>query len=135
MREQNMTTLTNSCCRKEILFVCLRLLEINHKSFLLKPKKHEALLDSRFLERITGHSIAENILQVLEMHTIYIKNCRGQAYDTTASMSSSGTGVEAYIKKKVPDAEFQGCCLHSLNLVICRSSQIQAVRNMMDSYQ
>ena len=120
---------------KEILSVCLRLLEIDHKSFHVKPKKHEVLLDFHFLERITGQSIAENILQVLEMHKIYIKNCRGQAYDTTASMSSSGTGVQAHIKKRAPDAEFQGCCLHSLNLVICHSSQIQAVRNMMDSCQ
>ena len=101
----------------------------------MKPKKHEVLLDFRFLERITGQSIAENILQVLEMHKIDIENCRGQAYDTTASMSSFGAGVQAHIKKGAPDAEFQGCCLHSLNLVICHSSQIQAVRNMMDSCQ
>ena len=50
-------------------------------------------------------------------------------------MSSSGTGVQAHIKKHAPDAEFQGCCLHSLNLAICHSSQIQAVRNMIDSCQ
>ena len=71
----------------------------------------------------------------MEFHNINIKDCRGQAYDTTASMSSSDTGVQAHIKKHAPDAEFQGCCLHSLNLAICHSSQIQAVRNMMDSCQ
>ena len=46
------------------------------------------------------------------------KNCQGQAYDTTASMSSSTSGAQAHIKENVPDTEFQGCCLHSLNLEI-----------------
>lgn len=74
-------------------------------------------------------------MKVLESHNIDIKNCQGQAYDTVAFMSCSCTGVQAHIKKHAPDAEFQGCCLHSLNLVICHSLQIQAVRNRMDSCQ
>ena len=61
---------------KEILSVCLHLLEIDHKNFHVKPNKHEALLDFRFLQRITGQSIAENILEVLELHNIDIRNCR-----------------------------------------------------------
>ena len=104
------------------LSVCLRFLEIDNKNFDTKPKKHEVLLDFWFLERITGQCIAENIMKVLEIHNNDIKNCWGQAYDTTTSMSSCGTGVQAHIKKHAPDAEFQGHCLHSLNLVM--SSQI-----------
>ena len=49
---------------KEILSVCLRFLEIDHRNFNVKPKKHEVLLDFRFLERITGRCIAENIVKV-----------------------------------------------------------------------
>ena len=94
----------------------------------MKSRKHEVLLDFHFLHRIIGKSIAEGIEQVLEKHCIDIANCQGQAYDTTASKRSSSTGVQTHIKRKVPDAEFQGCCLHSLNLVICHSSQIQAVK-------
>ena len=30
------------------------------------------------------------------------------------------------------DAEYQGCCLHSLNLVICHACQIKSIQNMMD---
>ena len=115
--------------------VCLRFLQIDHKNLGVLPKKHEALLDFHFLERITGKSIAEGILKVLESHKIDIHNCRGQAYDTTASMSSSKCGVQAHIKKMAPDADYQGCVLHSLNLVICNSSKIQAIRNMIDSCQ
>ena len=67
------------------------------------------------MNRITGESIAEGIIKVLENHQFDIRNCRGQAYDTTASMSSSRTGVQAYVRKNAPDAEdYQGCCLHSL---------------------
>lgn len=64
---------------KEILSVCLRLLEIDNVNFQVKPKKHELLLDFSFLQRITGQSIAQSILSVLEKHGIDIKSCRGQA--------------------------------------------------------
>ena len=46
---------------KEILSVFLQFLEIDHNNFYVKPVKHEVLLDFRFLERITGQCIAENI--------------------------------------------------------------------------
>ncbi|XP_062501846.1 uncharacterized protein LOC134178950 [Corticium candelabrum] len=130
-----------SCSRRGYIswardIVCLlRFLEVQKGNFELKPKKHEVLLDFAFLQRITGESIAQGILCVLEKHKIDIRNCRGQAYDTTSSMSSSSVGVQAHIKRVAPDADYQGCCLHSLNLVICKSSQIAAIRNMFDSCQ
>lgn len=113
---------------KEILAVCLRFLEIDHSDFQVKPKKHKAQLDFSFLTRITGKSIAEGILNVLESHDIDVQNCRGQAYDTTAFMSSSKSGVQAHIKESAPDADYQECCLHSLNLVICNSTKIVYVQ-------
>ena len=119
---------------KEILAVCVRFLEVDHTDFQTKPHKHEALVDFCFLTRITGESIAEGILKVLENHQINIKNCRGQAYDTS-SMSSPRAGVQSHIKEHAPDADYQGCCLHSLNLVICSSTKISAIRNMFDSCQ
>ena len=109
---------------KEILSVCLSFLEIDYAKFHIKPKKHEVLLDVHFLQRITGKSIAEGILQVLQKHEIDIKNYRREAYDTTASMNSSTSGVQAHITENAPDAEFQGYCLHSLNLIICHCSKI-----------
>lgn len=120
---------------KEILAVCLRFLEIDHSNYQLKPQKHEVLLDFAFLNRITGKSIAEKIIEILAKHDISIANCKGQAYDTTASMSSGRCGVQSFIKEKAPYASFQGCCLHSLNLVICKSTRITSVRNMLDSCQ
>ena len=117
---------------KEILSVCLRFLQVDPPNFRVKPEKHEVLLDFHFLERITGQAIAKGILDVLETHAIDVKNCRGQAYDTTASMSSSRTSGQSHIKRVSPDADYQGCCLYSLNLVICCSSQITSMKNMID---
>ena len=119
---------------KEILSVCLRFLEVD-SSHQVKPKKHEVLLDFAYLQRITGESISKSILEVLKTRRIDIKSCRGQAYNTTSSMGSPTAGVQAHIKKEAPDADYQGCCLHSLNLVICKASAIMYVRNMFDSCQ
>ena len=105
---------------KEILSVCIRFLEVDSTHYQVKPKKHEVLLDFAYLHRITGEAISKSILEVLKNHRIDINKCRGQACDTTSSMSSPNAGVQAYIKKEAPDADYQGCCLHSLNLVICQ---------------
>ena len=40
------------------------------------------------LTRTAGSAIATAIKNSLHKHTIDIRNCRGQAYDTTASMNS-----------------------------------------------
>ena len=62
--------------KKEILAVCLQLLEIDHSNFQVKPQRHEALLDLSFLTKIAGRSIADGILNPM----IYdVQNCRGQA--------------------------------------------------------
>ena len=117
---------------KEILSVCLCFLEVRTNTEFF-AKKHEVLLDFHFLKRITGEKIAEGILKVLECHEINVTKCRGQAYDTTASMSSSRSGVQAHIQKFPPDAIYQGCVLHSLNLLIWKSSKISSIRIMIDS--
>ena len=116
----------------EILSVCLRFLEVRTNTEFV-AKKHEVLLDFHFLERITGEKIAEAILKVLECHEIDVTKSHGQAYDTTASMSSSRSAVKAHIQKFTPDAIYQGCILHTLNLVICNSSKISSIRNMIDN--
>ncbi|KAG1682109.1 hypothetical protein GQR58_011307 [Nymphon striatum] len=58
---------------------------------------------------------------------IDVANCCGQAYDTTASMSSDKKGVQGTI------AEFHDCVLQSLNIVICHACKIKSIQNMMDS--
>ena len=109
--------------------MCLRLLDFADPT---NPIQREVLLDLCDLPRTTGSVIAATIRESLERQKVDIANCRGQAYDTTASMSSNKKGVQAEIAKHAPDAEYQGCCLHSLNLVICHACQIKSIQNMMD---
>ena len=82
----------------------------------MKPQKHEVLMAVTDLDRITGEAIALTIQKSLNELKINLADCRGQAYNTTGSMSSDKKGVQAHIQKIAPDAEYQGCCLHSLTL-------------------
>jgi len=66
-----------------------------------------------YLTKTTGSAIAIAIRNSLQKHTIDIRNCHGQAYDTTASMSSDKKGVQAELAKDAPDAEYQGTLLPS----------------------
>ena len=115
---------------REVLSVCLRLLDLENPQ---NPVQREVLIDLCDLARTTGAVIASTIRNSLERNKINIEHCCGQAYDTTSSMSSDKKGVQAEISKYAPDAEYQGCCLHSLNLVICHACKIQSIQNMMDS--
>jgi len=50
-------------------------------------------------ERITRESIALAIRNALEEERININDCKGQTYDTTASMSSNRKGFQTFFKK------------------------------------
>ena len=81
----------------------------------------------------TGAAITTAILNSVQKHAIDITSCRGEAYYANASMSSDKKGVQAEIARCAPDAKYQGCCLHSINLVICHACKIKSTQNMMDS--
>lgn len=116
---------------REILSVCLRFLDFVEDP--CRPMKREVLIDLCDLTRTTGNAIATALTESLKKHKIDIANCRGQAYDTTSSMSSSKRGVQAEIAKCAPDANYQGCCLHALNLAICHACEIRPIQNIMNS--
>ena len=99
----------------------------------MKPQKREVLMAVTGLDRITDEITALTIQKSLNELKINLADCRWQAYGTAGSMSSDKMGVQAHIQKIAPDAEYQGCCLHSVNLVICHACKIVSIRNMMDS--
>lgn len=115
----------------EVLSVCLCLLDLIADPS--NPIKHKVLIDMCDLTRTTRSAIATAIRNSFQKRAIDIRNCRGQVYDTTASMSSDKEGVQAELAKDAPDAEYQGCCLHLINLVICHASKINSIQNMTDS--
>ena len=112
--------------------VCLRLLHLIADP--CNSTKSMVLIDVFELTKTTGSAIATVIRKSLQKHAIDIRNCCGQAFDRTASMSSDKKGVQAELAKDAPDAEYQGCCLHSINLVICNTAyKINSIQSMMDS--
>ena len=111
-----------------MLSVCLRLLD-----FIADPSnpiKREVLIDMCDLPRTTGLAIATAVRNSLQKHKIDIKNCRGQAYDTTASVRSDRKRVQAEIANYAPVAEYHH---PSINLVICHACKMKSIQNMMDS--
>ena len=118
--------------RREILSVCLRFLDFVEDP--CQPIKREVLIDFCDLKRTTGMAIATALTESLKKHKIDIANCRGQAYDTTSSMSSRKNGAQAEIAKCAPDTDYQGCCLPALNLAICHHAcKVRPIKNLMDS--
>ena len=115
-----------------MLSVCLRLLDFIPDPF--NPIKREVLIDMCDLPGTTGAAITTAILNSLQKHAIDITNCREEAAYTNASMNSDEKGVQAEIARCAPDAEYQGCCLLSINLVICHARKIKSIQNMMDSF-
>lgn len=107
---------------REVLSVCPQLLDFIADPF--NPIKREVLIDMSDLPGTTGVAITTAILNSVQKHAIDITNCRGETYYANASMSSDKKGVQAEIARCVPDAEYQGCCLLSINLVICLLSVI-----------
>lgn len=110
--------------------ICLGCLDIRAPS---EPKKRECLLDVYHLDRTIGVAISAAILESLKDNAIDISQCHGQAYNTTASMSSDNVRVQSEILKHAPDVGFHGCCLYSLNLVICYACNISSIQNIMNS--
>ena len=56
------------------------------------------------------------------------RNVRGQAYDTTAAMSSENRGLQGLFRKDIPNAVYTPCNSHKLNLVIASSSKLPQIR-------
>ena len=76
---------------KEILLLCLRYLNINHKSGATVIE--ETFLDSSHIQdRPTGSFIRNHILTFFVDHGFNVKDCRGKACDGAAAMSSQTKG-------------------------------------------
>ena len=78
----------------------------------------------------TGVELAETILQVLRDEGVVVSNMRGQGYGGCASMTGIHKGVQAEIKRIVPQALFFHYASHCLNLVLAHS--VKNTRNQFD---
>jgi hypothetical protein len=69
------------------------------------------------IDRHTGESLRDHILQTLKDLNIDIQNYRGQSYDNAANMSGKYSGLQSRIKEENRLADYVPCAAHSLNLV------------------
>ncbi|KAH9360794.1 hypothetical protein HPB48_002844 [Haemaphysalis longicornis] len=60
----------------------------------------EARFDVAELQRTTGASIAEAVVDSLSMHQLDVTSVRGQSYDGASSMSSARAGTQRCIREK-----------------------------------
>jgi len=119
---------TDSCGNQEILSFCLTFLDDN----LTKPKIKEVFIDFCYLQRTTGHAVANALFDLLKKHGLNIQNVRGLSFDGASSMSGERFGAQAIIRMKNPLALYTHCRSHVLNLAIAHSCSIQVLRNMID---
>ena len=80
---------------------------------------------------LTGEHLARTLVQLIAQFDLRIEKLRGQGYDGAASMSGRNEGVQAHILKLAPLALYTHCVSHCLNLVVCKSSTIPSIRNML----
>ena len=98
-----------------VLSVCTRLFDF--RSDWSNPCKREFLLALYDLCS-KGEAILKEIRETLLKHKINIADPIGQTYDTKALVTSGKKDVQAEIIRFAPNADYEGCFLHSLNLVI-----------------
>ena len=120
---------TERFTNKEVLLVCLRYLT----SMDGEPKVEETFFQSVHMKgRTSGKNLGQNIVEVLKSNELVMADCRGQAYDGAAAMSSDRCGAQAEVRKEAPNAAYTHCRSHVINLAIVAACKNQSITNMMD---
>ena len=119
---------TDDIANQQIFSLCIRYIDygINNS---LSPKIRENFIDFCHVDRGTADAIVKAILTCLNRSKLQKEYVRGQAYDTTSSMSSEANGVQAKFRTLVPAAIYSPCNSHKLNLAIASASKLVPIRN------
>jgi hypothetical protein len=118
---------TDDIANRQIFSLCIRYLQYSNMDCL--PEIHEDYIDFAFVERATADHLLAVLKQCLERCGLDLNQVRGQAYDTTSSMSSDANGLQAKFRNLVPSAVYCPCNSHKLNLVIASASKLQQIGN------
>lgn len=108
---------TRDISKVDQLTLCLRYVTPNGDQLVLR----ENFLSFCPVTSKTGAALAEAIMRVLRDEGVAIENMRGQGYDGCSSMRGIYNGVQAEIKKIVPQALYFHCASHCLNLALAHS--------------
>ncbi|KAK5649293.1 hypothetical protein RI129_000322 [Pyrocoelia pectoralis] len=80
---------------------------------------------------MSGKGIGEVIMRKLREFGIDTDNLYGQGYDGASAMSGAFSGVQALVRKEVPNALYVHCSSHSLSLAISDSCSLPLIKNCM----
>ena len=81
------------------------------------------------MERITGKTLADAIIQCLATWGLPIQYLGGQCYDGASTMAGARSGCSAIIREVAPLAVYHHCAAHRLKLTIVSACQISAFKN------
>jgi hypothetical protein len=115
--------------RKEQIALCVRFWDEN------KHAVREEFLGYVEAKKTTGEQLAETFIENLQNLQIHVNKMRGQGYDGAGNMSGIHRGVQARIRRLVPDALYVHCKAHCLNLSIMHACTLPLIRNTMDTVQ
>lgn len=108
-----------------VILDCTRdISRVEQMSIILRfYSKETAKIEEHFVgfvavEKTTGESLTDEIIQELANLNISLEDCRGQGYDNGANMKGEKSGVQKRILNLNPLAFFVPCGCHSLNLVV-----------------
>ena len=79
---------------------------------------------------VSGEAIGQNILCVLEKHSLDVNILGEQGYDGARNMAGKYQGAPARIQRNRPKAIYVRCAAHILNLCIVAACKVHGIRNM-----
>ena len=120
---------TERFANKEVLLVCLRFLN----SINGEQKVEETFFQSMHMKRHTsGKNLGQNIIEILRSNELVTADCRGQAYDGAAAMSSDRCAAQTEVRKEAPNVAYTHYRSHVINLAIVAACKNRSISNMMD---
>lgn len=107
--------------------LCARYTEKIKNKFVLR----EDFLKFVPIDNTSGLALARTLQKEFLEMGVNLKYLKGQGYDGAAAMSGQLKGCAALLRKTFPEAIYVHCSSHALNLVLCHSCSIPAIRNSL----
>ncbi|KAJ8881894.1 hypothetical protein PR048_018380 [Dryococelus australis] len=116
-------------CHSEQMSISIRYVDLESHPHLVR----EDLIKFVKVIDLTGKSLSNTIIGVLEKLGLSLDDLRGQGYDGGSNMSGAFKGAQSYVRVLQPLATYVQCYRHCLNLALVKAcgSQVQSLRSMI----
>lgn len=118
---------------KEQISVCIRFVSTKEdgKHFI----REEFLTFVHADKGTNAEELTTKFLETIQSVGLSVNDIRAQGYDGSSVMSGHVSGVQTRIRQVNPNAVYDHCRPHVLNLCIVHASKLPLVRNIMDTMQ